>query len=120
MKHDFPHCHVVNDVLTVDAEAPMAEPTYVRLHGDSDVLVVGAPGIAVASCELTSGANVLTIIVYSLADEADPDDDSIGMAHNMTVEHARDIARSINDLCDRAESEAAAIADAAIAKARGL
>lgn len=114
---DYPHARVVNAFPIELAEAPVAAPTYVRLHEDRDVLVIGAPSFAVATCELLSGAQVLTIVVYAL--DPDPDEESVGMAHNLTIEQARDIAATINRLCDVAEAAASDLASAAIAKARG-
>lgn len=115
---DYPHCRVVHAAKTEFADAPVSAPTYVRIHDDKDVLIVGAPGLAVATSTLNSGAKVLQIIVYALALEGEPEDESIGMAHSMTVEQARGIASSINDMCDRAEQAAMTLASVALAKAR--
>lgn len=116
---EFPHCRVVSAVSPEAVEVPMFTPTYVALHGGTDVLVVAAPGLAVAASELASGAKVLTVFLYALADDDTPQDEHFGMGHNMTVETARNVATSILALCDAAEADAARQASAAIANARG-
>ncbi len=116
---EIAHAHVLHDCTLRSADAPVAGPTYARLHPDHDVLLIGAPGLALAAAELTSGARVVTLIVYALPQSDDPEDEAVGMAHNMTVDAARSIARGIDELCDAAEAEAAALAATAIDRARG-
>jgi hypothetical protein len=116
---EFPHCRLIASPPTMSVEAPMFAPTYVPLLEGEDVLVVAAPGIAVATSEMESGAKLLTIFLYSPPYDDDPQDEAVGMGHNMTVETARGIAANITKLCDEAEAAADALATAAIEKARG-
>lgn len=101
---EFPHCCVLAAAPTEAVEMPMFDPTYVELQQGHDVLVVPAPGFAVATSYLASGAKVATIFLYSLADGRDPQDEAVGMGHNMTFASARRIAANIVALCDEAES----------------
>lgn len=116
---EFPRCRLIASPPTVSVEALMFAPTYVPLLDGEDVLVVAAPGIAVATSEMESGAKLLTIFLYSPPYGDDPQDEAVGMGHNMTVKTARGIAANITKLCDEAEAEADALATAAIDKARG-
>lgn len=116
---EFPHCRVIATAPTQAVSVPMFTPTYVPLHNGDDVLVVAAPGIAVATSEMESGAKLLTIFLYAPPYDDDPQDEAVGMGHNMTVETARGIAATIMTLCDEAEAAAGAMATAAIDKARG-
>lgn len=101
---DFPRCYVKAAVPAEATESRMFGPTYVELQEGHDVLIVAAPGIAVGTSEFDSGARTLTIFLYSLADETDPQDEAVGMGHNLTFENARRIAASIVALCDEAEA----------------
>lgn len=101
---DFPRCCVMAAVPVDAVESRMFGPTYVELQEGHDVLVVAAPGIAVGTSEFDSGTRTLTIFLYSLADASDPQDEAVGMGHNLSFENARRIAASIVALCDEAEA----------------
>ena len=117
--HEFPRCRLIASPATELVEAPLFAPTYVPLYNGEEVLVVAAPGIAVATSEMESGAKLLTIFLYAPPYDDDPQDEAVGMGHNMTVETARGIAANITKLCDEAEAAADALASAAIDRARG-